>query len=193
MYRAIVFAGTTEGYEICRFLKKHGVRTCACVATDYGTRSLVEDENLTVRAARLTGEEMRSLFAEEKPELVIDATHPYAAVVTENIRDACQDAPEKYVRVLRREGEHASDAVYVADTKAAVEFLKGTTGNVLLTTGSKELKAYTEVPDHESRLYARVLSLPGVMTDCARLGFEGKHLIGMQGPFSRELNEAMLR
>ena len=31
------------------------------------------------------------------------------------------------------------------------------------------------------------------MQACAELGFEGKHLIGMQGPFSRELNAAMLR
>ncbi|MBQ8305555.1 MAG: precorrin-6A reductase [Blautia sp.] len=193
MYKVIVFAGTTEGYDICRFLKKHGIRTCACVATDYGTRSLTENEDLTIRAARLTEEEMHAFFLEEQPELVIDATHPYAAVVTENIREACKDFPERYVRVLRQEGEHTSDAVYVENTEAAVEYLKNTTGNVLLTTGSKELKAYTEVPDYENRLYARVLSLPGVMTSCAGLGFEGKHLIGMQGPFSRELNEAMLR
>ena len=31
------------------------------------------------------------------------------------------------------------------------------------------------------------------MEECSAAGFEGKHLIGMQGPFSRELNEAMLR
>ena len=47
--------------------------------------------------------------------------------------------------------------------------------------------------DYQNRLYARVLSLPNVMKACAELGFEGKHLIGMQGPFSRELNAAMLR
>ena len=35
--------------------------------------------------------------------------------------------------------------------------------------------------------------LCNVMKACAELGFEGKHLIGMQGPFSRELNAAMLR
>ena len=62
-----------------------------------------------------------------------------------------------------------------------------------LTTGSKELAGFTGMKDYQNRLYARVLSLPNVMKACAELGFEGKHLIGMQGPFSRELNAAMLR
>ena len=62
-----------------------------------------------------------------------------------------------------------------------------------LTTGSKELKAFTALPDFEKRLYARVLSTPEVATMAASLGFVGKHLICMQGPFSKELNTAMLK
>ena len=64
---------------------------------------------------------------------------------------------------------------------------------MLLTTGSKELKAFTALPDFEKRLYARVLSTPEVATMAASLGFVGKHLICMQGPFSKELNTAMLK
>jgi precorrin-6x reductase len=62
-----------------------------------------------------------------------------------------------------------------------------------VTTGSKELEAYTSITDYRTRLFARVLSLPSVVQKCSELGFEGKHLICMQGPFSRELNEAMIR
>ena len=79
------------------------------------------------------------------------------------------------------------------DTQAAIEFLEGTEGNILLTTGSKELGKYTALSDAGERIYARVLSLPSVMETCKGYGFEGKHLIGMQGPFSMELNAAMLR
>ncbi len=63
----------------------------------------------------------------------------------------------------------------------------------MLTTGSKELSKFTVIPDYQERLYARVLSIPSVISSCAELGIEGKHLIGMQGPFSTEINEAMLR
>ena len=46
--------------------------------------------------------------------------------------------------------------------------------------GSKELKLFTEVPEYQKRLFARVLSLPSVIDTCRELGFEGKNLIAMQ-------------
>lgn len=73
-----------------------------------------------------------------------------------------------------------------------MEFLKGTQGHVLVTTGSKELSKYKALPDWEERIYARVLSLPQVVSDCGDLGFYGNHLMAMQGPFSVEMNVAML-
>ena len=78
-------------------------------------------------------------------------------------------------------------------TEEAAAFLSGTEGNIFLTTGSKELAKFTGIPDYKERLFARVLSIPSVIRSCAELGIEGKHLIGMQGPFSAEINEAMLR
>ena len=87
--------------------------------------------------------------------------------------------------MLRNDSEH-QQAVYVESTEAAVRYLKETEGNVLLTTGSKELKAFTEIPDYQKRIFARVLSLPSVIEACRELGFEGKNLIAMQGPFSEE-------
>ena len=192
MYKAIVFAGTTEGYELSRFLAKHHVPVLACTATEYGMKSLEEDGYLHVQAGRLIAAEMEDLFLREKPELVLDATHPYAAEVTENIRSACAKTGVSCVRVLRGSSGH-QDAVYVESTEKAAEYLKGTEGNVLLTTGSKELAVFVSVPDYRERLFARVLSLPSVIEECRAQGFEGRHLIAMQGPFSEELNAAMLK
>ena len=193
MSDVVVFAGTTEGYEICSFLAKNKVSVLACVATDYGSKSLKEDEYLKIHAGRLNGTEMEKLLKKLSPGLVLDATHPYAAEVTENIRAACQNTGFSYQRVLREAGAYQDKAVYVENTEAAVEFLEGTKGNILLTTGSKELGKFTALSDAGERIYARVLSLPSVMETCKGYGFEGKHLIGMQGPFSMELNAAMLR
>ena len=49
MYKVLVFAGTTEGYEICRFLADHKIETKGFVATEYGSKSLTENEFLTVQ------------------------------------------------------------------------------------------------------------------------------------------------
>lgn len=193
MNKAVVFAGTTEGYELCRFLSKHQVYVHGCTATGYGGRILEENDFLTVHAGRMEEKEMAEFFQKEKPDLVLDATHPYAALVTENIQKACQSAGIPCWRVLRDQGEKSRSAVYVDNIDQAVEYLKGTKGNILLTTGSKELAAFTHLRDYKERLFARVLSLPSVLETCRTLGIEGKHLIGMQGPFSTELNAAMLR
>lgn len=193
MYKAIVFAGTTEGYALCEFLAENRVSVYACAATEYGGSLLQENEFLHVSAGRLKTEDMEELFRKENPEIVLDATHPYAAEVTKNIRTACESAGVLYQRILRPEGEKNSEAIYVESTEEAAAFLSGTEGNIFLTTGSKELAKITGIPDYKERLFARVLSIPSVIRSCAELGIEGKHLIGMQGPFSAEINEAMLR
>ncbi|HIZ21836.1 MAG TPA: precorrin-6A reductase [Candidatus Blautia faecigallinarum] len=193
MSKAVVFAGTSEGYELCRFLSAHQVAVHACMATGYGGRVLEQQEGLYVHSKRMDAEEMEELFKSEKPDLVLDATHPYADLVTENIRRACEKTHVPCWRVLRGQGEKSRDGVYTDTIEEAVDFLKGTKGNILLTTGSKDLAAFTKLPDYKERLFARVLSLPQVLDTCRTLGIEGRHLIGMQGPFSMEMNVAMLR
>lgn len=198
MYKVILFAGTAEGRSVAEYLQKQKIETKVCVATEYGERLLSKEEGqfLSISHNRLEQEEMEALMREMEEGLVIDATHPYAKVVTENIRNACQNTGTEYLRVIREESVHPAEGKtvrYVEDIPAAAAFLGQTEGNVLVTTGSKELAVYTTVPNYQERIYARVLSLASVVEECKKLGFEGKHLICMQGPFSRELNVAMLR
>lgn len=87
----------------------------------------------------------------------------------------------------------AKGVVSVASIACAARFLSENPGRALLTTGSKELAPYTRVADFSERFFVRVLPLPGAITKCIDAGFSPSHVIGMQGPFTRELNEAMLR
>ena len=198
--RAAVFAGTTEGCALAGFLASNGISVCASTATDYGAGSLPENENLEVFSGRMNAGDIRAFLLKQAPDLVIDATHPYAAEATKNIRLACLAAGTEYIRVIRgsirkqaQSAEKDARFVYVESMAQAAAWLKNTTGNILVTTGSKELREFTMLPDYRERVYARVLSLPDVVKTCTDMGFEGRHLTAMQGPFSRELNEAMLR
>ncbi len=193
MCEIVIFAGTTEGRELAKFLSRHQVDVHVCAATEYGGE-LLQMEHCTVHAGRLDADQMRAMFRELGGDvLVIDATHPYAVEVSANIREACEGCAD-YIRLLRESSAPAGDdIVSVASVREAVEFLAGTEGNILVTTGSKELALFTALPDYRERVYARVLSTPEVAASCAELGFVGKHLICMQGPFSEELNIAMLR
>ena len=64
---------------------------------------------------------------------------------------------------------------------------------MLLATGSKELAAFAGRDGLVERLYPRVLPDEEVIAQVRALGVPRSHIIAMQGPFSRELNIAMLR
>ena len=215
----MLFAGTTEGRSLCEYLAQSGCITHVYVATEYGRELLTEKDSLIVHTGRLDEQQMYDELKRIKPDIVLDATHPYAVIVTQNIYQACKVVGVPYVRVRRemqeepgnadsvmqmsgthiadadgkRYTDETSDSVYVKDTQAAVDYLKGETGNILITTGSKELHLYTQIPDYESRCTARVLPAQSVVETCTELGFTGKHLICMQGPFDLEMNLATLR
>ena len=194
MSRILIFAGTTEGRLLAEFLNRQKVSACVCVATEYGGQLLEENEYLEVSHTRLNQEEMCQLIREKGIQRTVDATHPYAAEVSANIKGACEETGCEYIRLLRSQTHLSEETmICVESVDEAVEFLKETEGNILATTGSKELHKYTAIPEFADRVFARVLSTPEVAQHCAGLGFTGKHLICMQGPFSEELNTALLK
>ena len=193
MYKLCVFAGTTEGRKLVELLTGQPVEVTAFVATEYGEALLEPQEGLTVAAGRLNQREMIDRFLQEKFDLIIDATHPYAAEVTENIVGACRETGMEYLRLLRESETVPEDAVCVPDIAGAVEFLQETEGNILLTTGSKELLKYANLPRFTERVYARVLPMEASLEACRTAGLGPDRILAMQGPFSRELNTAMLR
>lgn len=192
MYKICVFAGTTEGRELVEFLSSQPVDVTACVATEYGETLLPAADNLTVSAKRLPVAEITQLLSKTAFDLVIDATHPYAASITESISVACHATGTEYLRLLRGASELSGDVVYVPDTQTAAEFLDGTEGNILLTTGSKELAKFSKLTEFEGRVYARVLPMDASLDACHSVGLKASHIIAMQGPFSEEMNLAML-
>lgn len=193
MSRILVFAGTTEGRMIVEHLAGAAVPVYVCVATSYGKDVLPQAENLTVLPGRLNEKEMRSFIEEHDISLVIDATHPFAKLVTTNIRKVCEALKVDRLRILRRESETVRDVIYTDSIEEAVNTLSTTSGNVLITTGSKELSLYAQLAEYKERCYARVLSTREAMETALALGFEGAHLIAMQGPFSKEINVALLK
>ena len=198
-----IFAGTTEGRLLTRYASQMKMKCCVSTATEYGKSVLGENEGIRVIPGRMDQSKMRAFIRENNIGLAVDATHPFARQVTENICAACEEEKIKYVRCLRERetndpADHAGETsdgrpISAASVEEAVEYLKKTGGNVLISTGSKELHLYTRIKDYKERCFARVLSTQEAVAEAVRLGFEGKHLIAMQGPYSEELNLAMLK
>lgn len=190
--KILLFGGTAEGHLLAQRLAAAGHAVTCCVATGYGRDVLAPEENLVVLAGRMDQEQMQ-LQMQRGYDSVVDATHPYAAQVSENIRAAAKQVGVPYERLLRPR-EQATGGVLWADSVAgAAQQLQTLPGNVLLTTGSKDLAAFTQVGDFAVRLWVRVLPSLDSLSHALSLGFPAAHIICMQGPFSQELNAAMLR
>ena len=200
MKHVVLFGGTTEGRELAGYLLKMGTTADVYVVSGYGASLLPEADSLRIHVGRLDEDGMESMLREQKPDFVLDATHPYAAEVTRILSETCSMLHLPYVRVRREDaGSKAEDAasgeicVSVADTAEAVHFLEGTEGNIFLTTGSKELSEFSTMSHFAERCYVRALPSAEALALLEEAGVDGRHRILMQGPFSEELNTAMLR
>ena len=83
MGRVVIFGGTSEGRHLAEFCVRQGIPAAVSVVSDYGKSLLPESPDLTVVEKALSEEEMIEWLKAEKPELVVDATHPYADKATE--------------------------------------------------------------------------------------------------------------
>ena len=224
MCKIWIFGGTTEGRLLAEYCSREKIEAWVSVASEYGEELLQEElmesgnagnpdlnhntclakKNLkTVQASsvikvlrgRMDRYQMEEFIRNQGIHLVIDATHPHARLVSEEIQEACGRTGVRLERCLRAGGEQnkARDWVEVDSIQEAVSFLSSVSGVIFATTGSKELEALCQIPDYQKRVYARVLPTSNVLKKCEKLGITGSHLIAMQGPFSTEMNTLFLR
>lgn len=185
--RLMIFGGTTEGRVLAQRLAEAGAQVTVSVATDMGAEELAGIPGLTVLTGRRDAVAMQALLQDF--DLCIDATHPYAAEASANIRAACTVAGIP-LRRAARPASTAADAAFTAENTAeAADFLTGQEGNILLTTGAKELPAFAALD--KARLFARVLPTHEGISACEALGIPHRNIFAMQGPFGTALNCAI--
>lgn len=183
----LIFGGTTEGRLLAEALSRLGADVTVSVATPLGAEELADLTGLTVWTGRKTAAELVPLLFPF--DLCVDATHPYAVEATENIRMACERANVPLRRLLRQPIE-AENVVQAGSCAQAAAFLEKTEGNILLTTGSKELSAFAGLDPQ--RIFVRVLPTHDGISACETLRLPHSHILALQGPFSQKMNEAVL-
>ncbi|HOO27831.1 MAG TPA: precorrin-6A reductase, partial [Lachnospiraceae bacterium] len=203
--KVLLFAGTTEGRQLYGFLRQQGIRAVVCVTTEYGKTLLEEAAQadkeqegaapVRICVERMDCNRMKKEIESFCPQLVVDATHPYATEATKNIIKACELTQTDLIRICRNKIERIKDPhiIYVKSMRAAVEFLSETAGTVFVTTGSKELPALTQLHDYRERIYARILPDVKMLEKTLRLGIPAERILCVRGPVSQEMNEAAMR
>lgn len=210
MKKIVIFAGTTEGRRLSEILAGAGIAHTVCVATEYGEIVMREQTDaeaagtkgqplVSLHRGRMDRQQMEEFLRNEGYEIVVDATHPYAQVVTENIRDAVKTQSSIYLRLEREisetpEAEDPDVSIRYFESNAdCAKALENTDGNILLTTGSKELATYCASGRLYDRLYVRILPGRESLELCMEQGIKGRQILALQGPFSTEMNAAILK
>lgn len=200
MNEVLIFAGTLEGRKLSEYLAAAEISHTICVATEYGETVLNESPYRNVHRGRMNLKEIASFLKNNSFAAVIDATHPYARDITRNIKAAAEEMKQygKELPYLRLKRDCTvingnGSFTYFETNEACEQALEHTEGNILLTTGSKELACYCVSEEVKRRLYVRVLPSMESLALCMEQGIRGKQILAMQGPFCTELNEAILR
>ena len=190
-----VAAGTQDGRELAGALLSKGYPVTASVVSSYGEKLLERYPGLGINDRPLDEDALRAYIREHDVNLFVDASHPYAANVSQNAMEACHAAGIPYIRYERRSVPVDYENVYPVETyeEAAKEAARlGKT--VFLTTGSRNLKVFTSSEALKGHIViARILPTAKVLSECEELGLTPKEIVALQGPFSEELNIALYR
>ena len=144
--KILVFGGTTEGRLFASKLEELGIPHVVSVATEYGKTVEEESGEASLLVGRMDRNAIADLLRSGEFAAVVDATHPYAIKASEEIKSACEKESFTYLRLLRKTADseaNAGNVTYVEDVAEAAKELEKRAGNILLLTGSRDLKEIT--------------------------------------------------
>ena len=192
MCEVLLFGGTSEGRQLAEYMSSLRLPSVVCVATEYGETVMNVSLPVQVRVGRLDADQIAELILSERPRFVVDATHPYADIVTRNIAEACERCSVPCFRV-HRDSEREDGCRRFGSLAEAVAWINTVPGVVFSSLGAKASAELCGITGYQERVWLRILPYPSGIESCLALGYPMGHIIAMQGPFSEEFNAACFR
>lgn len=188
MCKILIFGGTTEGRELADFCEKNKIGAYVSVTTDYGAQLISKSDCITVLTGKMNDAQILDFIKNNGIKLVVDATHPYAEEVTRNIQYACNASDTNRIRVIRKRTAVVRDGRYFDNINLLINYLNDRSGNIFITTGSKELRHFCDINNFRERCTVRILPIEKIIDECVSLGFDRSRIISEQGPFTESQN-----
>lgn len=190
MERVLIFGNTPESREAARMLRQRGRQVVISVTSEYA-RSLLPAGTLC-HVGKLDAAGMLDYIRQVNPHRIIDATHPYAIIASQNIRQAaaelgipCEQAHFDNIEEAWREGVE-----WVYTPEEMIRAVQRESCNILLGIGRDVIRDFG-MPVDMTRLFPRIAPIPQSVADCLKLGFPEENIIAMQAPFSKALTMAL--
>ncbi len=182
-----IIGGTSEAREIVDRIKDLD-NYIVTIATDGGKEFLNSDKLLV---GRMNYEEMIRFCEENKITLIVDLTHPFAKIVSENAKQVAKDLEIYYIRYMRNKIAPIKNAIYLKNYEEAYDYLSTVSGTVFFTTGSKNIGDFEKIRGNNRFIY-RILPAMESLEECRKYNIQMKDIVAVLGPFSKEYNKGML-
>ncbi len=191
-----VFAGTSDGNALATQLAAgQGCPVIVSVATEYGGEVAMKDcPGVSVWSGRQGIEARRQALVRSHARALVDATHPYANLISEQLMALSRELGIPYLRYERPSARAAECGELCTSMAQAAERAIALGQRIFLATGSKDLATFLHAPGaNEREWFVRVTAEPEFIQRAIDLGVPRSHLCAMQGPFSQAFNTALWR
>jgi precorrin-3B C17-methyltransferase len=192
-----VFSGTRDGNALAHCVSESGHSVVLSVVSEQGKEAAeAQSPRATILAGSIGREARHALLRKHQPLAVLDATHPFATRISEQLQDLCADLKIPYLRFERESSplplERQTDVISVDSMMEAAEEAVQRGSRICLTTGIKDIPTFLQHPGAGSReWFARVTPSVESLEQALAAGIPRAHLCAMQGPFSEAANQVL--
>lgn len=186
-----VIGGTKDSRDFLEKIVNSTTDIIVTTATEYGGK-LLEKLPLKVVCKKLTYPMMLDFVKSEGIDKIIDLSHPYAMEVSQNALNVSKEMEIEYFRFEREEISLLPQKYSEFDNiEELIKYIEGVEGNILVTLGSNNIPHFAQIKNLNN-CYFRILPKWDMVKKCEDVGIFPKNIIAMQGPFSKNMNKAMI-
>ena len=186
-----VIGGTKDSRDFLEKFLKYESNIIVSTATEYGAK-LIENLPVKTSSEKMDKEAMLKFVESNKITKVIDTSHPYAFEVSKNAMDVAEEKSIQYFR-FEREKVDILPKKYknFEEIENLIKYIENLEGNILVTLGSNNVPLFKDLKNLPN-IYFRILSRWDMVKRCEDNNILPKNIIAMQGPFTENLNTAMM-
>jgi precorrin-3B C17-methyltransferase len=190
-----VFSGTSDGNALARELTNDHGPIVVSTASEYGAEIVrAHCPGVMVWAGRQGVEARRRALRDSRARVILDATHPYAQQMSEQLMSLAEELAIPYLRYERPGAAAEPGALWCESVAHAADKAISLGNRIFLATGSKDLAAFLQAPGARDReWFVRITPEPASIRRAIELGVPRDHILAMQGPFSEAFNSALWR
>ncbi|HEY8034440.1 MAG TPA: precorrin-3B C(17)-methyltransferase [Methylobacter sp.] len=142
-----VFSGTSDGNALANELAQQGYPVVVSAATEYGGEVAAQHcSDVSVWAGHQGVEAQKQALSQNQARAIVDATHPYANLISEQLMSLSQSLNIPYLRYERPSSFNSNSGIECDSTEQAAEQAIKLGQRIFLTTGSKDLATFLRTP-----------------------------------------------